>query len=104
MINLIGTSPFLRIAVRVAIVTMHFQIAQISLFLWSNFVPIQCVPTNDLALMRSAPRLIVKYCISLTRQTWFRSPESGFRNLVLHCQRAVAVIQMGRHAKLSFHN
>ena len=37
MVVLVGTPPFTRIALLVAIETMHFDIARISYFLGTNF-------------------------------------------------------------------
>ena len=38
MIDLVGTHPFLRITLRVAMATMYFHIAQTGLFLGNIFV------------------------------------------------------------------
>ena len=48
------TTPFLRIALQVAMATMHFHIAKTGLFM-GNFFHIQGVPGNDLALIRNCP-------------------------------------------------
>ena len=45
MIDFVNTTPFLRIALHVAMATMHFHIAQTGLF----FFGIQGVPGNKLA-------------------------------------------------------
>ena len=50
MIDFVGTSPFLRIALRFAVATMHFHIAQTRLFLGNIFFfRIKGVPGNSLA-------------------------------------------------------
>ena len=53
MIDFVGMPPFLRIALRVAMVTMHFHIAQTNLFFRNIFFHIQDVPGNDLAPMKN---------------------------------------------------
>ena len=50
MIDFVGTPPFLRMALRVAMVTMHFHKARTGLFLWN--ISIQRVPGNNLAPMK----------------------------------------------------
>ena len=52
MIDFVGTPPFLRMALRVAIVTMHFHIARTCLFFRNIFFSIQGVPGNNLAPMK----------------------------------------------------
>ena len=54
MIDFVGTPPFLRMALRVAMVTMHFHIARTGLFL-GTFFSIQGVPGNNLAPMKDCP-------------------------------------------------
>ena len=53
MIDFVGAPPFLRIALRVAMVTMHFHIlAQTGLFFFLNiFFRIKGIPGNNLAPM-----------------------------------------------------
>ena len=55
MIDFVGTSPFMGIALRVAMVTMHFHIAQTGLF-WGNIVfRILDIAGNKLAPMKTCP-------------------------------------------------
>ena len=54
MIDFVGTPPFLRMALRVAMVTMHFHIARTGLFL-RNIFSIQEVPGNNLTPMKDCP-------------------------------------------------
>ena len=54
MIDFVGTPPFLRMALRVAMVTMHLHIARTGLFL-GTFFSIQGVPGNNLAPMKDCP-------------------------------------------------
>ena len=51
MIELVGTPPFLRIALRVVMAAMHFHIAQTDLFLGNIFLHLG-VPGNNLASMK----------------------------------------------------
>ena len=52
MIDLVGIPPFLRIALRVAMATMHFHIAQTGFY--NNIIyRIKGVPGNNLAPMRN---------------------------------------------------
>ena len=55
MIDFVGTPPFLRIALRVAMVTMHFHIAQTDLFFGNNFIRILGIPGNNLAPIKNCP-------------------------------------------------
>ena len=55
MIDFIGISPFLRIALRVAMATVHFQIAKTGLFLGTLLFGIKGVLGNNLASMRNYP-------------------------------------------------
>ena len=48
MIDFVDTSPLLRIALQVAMATMHFHIAQTGLFM-GIFFRIKAVPGNNLA-------------------------------------------------------
>ena len=54
MIDFIGTSSFLRIALWVAMATMHFHIAQTGLF-FEHFYRIHGIPGNNLAPMKNCP-------------------------------------------------
>ena len=55
MIDFVGAPPFLRIALLVAMATMHFHIlAQTGLF-FGNFFRIKGVPGNNLAPMKNCP-------------------------------------------------
>ena len=56
MIDFVGTPPFLRMALRVAMVTMHFHIARTGLFL-GTFFSIQGVTGKNLAPMKDCPGL-----------------------------------------------
>ena len=51
MINFVVTPPFLRMALQVAMVTMHFHIARTDLSL-RNIFSIQGFPGNNLAPMK----------------------------------------------------
>ena len=51
MIDFVDTPPFLRMALRVAMVAMHFHIAQTSLFLRNMFSSHSGVPRNNLVQM-----------------------------------------------------
>ena len=51
----IGTSPFLRIALRVAMETMYLYIAEIRSFLENIFWGFQGVPINSLAPIKNCP-------------------------------------------------
>ena len=53
--HFVGTLPFLRIALRVAMATMHFHIAQTGLFFGEHFGRIQWIPGNNLAPMKYCP-------------------------------------------------
>ena len=55
MIDFVDTPPFLRIALRVAMATMHFHIAQTNLFLEEQFFYIQGIPGNNVAPMKNCP-------------------------------------------------
>ena len=55
MIDFVGTTPFLRMALRVAMVTMHFHKAQLGFFLGTSFFCIQGVLGNNLAPMKDFP-------------------------------------------------
>ena len=55
MNNFVGTSPFLGSALRVAMVTMHFHIAQTGLFLGNIVFRILGIPVNKLAPMKNCP-------------------------------------------------
>ena len=52
-VGMLGIPPFLRIAKRVVMSSMHFRIAQICLFLETFFFCIQVVAVNNLALIRN---------------------------------------------------
>ena len=52
MIDFVDTPPFLRMALRVAMVTMHFHKARTGLFFNGTFFSIQGVPGNNLAPMK----------------------------------------------------
>ena len=54
MIDFVDTPPFLRIALQVAIATMHFHIAQTGLFM-GTFFRIQEVPGNNLGPIQNCP-------------------------------------------------
>ena len=54
MIDFVDTIPFLRIALQVAMATMHFHIAQTGLFM-QNFFHIQGVTGNNLAPNQNCP-------------------------------------------------
>ena len=53
MIDFVDTPPFLRIALRVAMATMHFHIAQTNLFLEEQFFRIYGIPGNNVATMKN---------------------------------------------------
>ena len=55
MSTFVGTSPFFRMALCVALVTMHFHIAQIGLFLRAIFFPHLGVSQNNLTHNKSFP-------------------------------------------------
>ena len=55
MIDFVGTPPFLRMALRVAMVTKHFHNARTGLFLRNIFFSIQGVQGNNLAPMKDCP-------------------------------------------------
>ena len=55
MIDFVGTPPFERIALRVAMVTMHFHIAQTGLFFGNIVFRILDIPGNKLAPMKNCP-------------------------------------------------
>ena len=55
MIDFVGTTPFVGIALRVAMVTMHFHIAQTGLFFEERFFRILGIPRNTLAPMKHCP-------------------------------------------------
>ena len=55
MIDFVGTPPFVGIALRVAMVTMHFHIAQTGLFFRNIFFRILGIPRNKLAPMKNCP-------------------------------------------------
>ena len=56
MIEFVCTAPTsLRIAIWVAMVTVHFHIAHMSLFLEHFFLRIHGVPGNNLASMKNCP-------------------------------------------------
>ena len=54
MVDFVGTPPFLRITLQVAILTMHFHIAQAGLFL-GIFFRILGIPGHNLAPMKNCP-------------------------------------------------
>ena len=53
MIDFEGTPPFLRIALRVAMATMHYHIVQTGLFLGALFLHTLGILRNNLAPMRN---------------------------------------------------
>ena len=55
MIDFVSTHPFLRIALQVAMVTMHFHIAQTVLFLGEHLFRILSIPWNNFAPMKNCP-------------------------------------------------
>ena len=55
MVNFLCTSPCSRIALTVAMETMHFFIVQLSLSLRTKILCISGVPMNDLAPMKNCP-------------------------------------------------
>ena len=59
MVVFVGTPPFRRIALWVAMETMHLDIARISLFLGTNFWGMTGVPMNN-----STP---LKTCLEVAR-------------------------------------
>ena len=54
MLDFVGIPPFLRIALQVAMTTMHFHIAHSGLFFRSIIFPIE-FPGNNLAPIRNCP-------------------------------------------------
>ena len=54
MIGFVNKHPFLRLALHVAMATMHFHIAQTGLFM-GNFFRIQGVQGNNLAPIQNCP-------------------------------------------------
>ena len=55
MIDFVGTPQFVEIALRVAMVTMHFHIAKIGLFLGNIVFHFLGIPGNKLAPMKNCP-------------------------------------------------
>ena len=55
MIDFVDPPPFLRIALQVAMATMHFHIAQTCLFMGYFFFRIQGFPGNNLAPIQNCP-------------------------------------------------
>ena len=55
MIDFVGTPPFLRMALQVAMVTRHFHMAPTVLFLRNIFLSHSVVPGNNFALMMNCP-------------------------------------------------
>ena len=55
MIDFVGTPPFVGITSRVAMVTMHFHIAQTGLFVGNIVFRILGIPGNKLAPMKNCP-------------------------------------------------
>ena len=55
MSTFVGTPPFLRNALWVAMETMHFHIAHTKRILRTTLFRIQEVPMNNLATMRNCP-------------------------------------------------
>ena len=55
MINFVGTPPFLGIALRVAMVTMHFHIAQTGSFFGNIVFRILGIRGNNQATMKNCP-------------------------------------------------
>ena len=55
MVNFLCTPSCLRIALTVAMETMHFFIVQLSLSLMTKILCISGVPMNDLAPMKNCP-------------------------------------------------
>ena len=55
MFDFAGTTPFMGIALRIAMVTMHFLIAQTGLFLGNIVFRILGIPGNKLAPMKNCP-------------------------------------------------
>ena len=55
MVVFVGTPPFTRIALWVAMETMHFDIARISFFLGTNFWGVSGVPMNNPTPMETCP-------------------------------------------------
>ena len=55
MVNFLSTPPCSRIALTVAMETMHFFIVQLSLSLRTKIFCISGVPMNDLAPMKTCP-------------------------------------------------
>ena len=53
MIDIVGIPPFLRIALPVAMETMHFHIGQTNLFVRTTLFRIKEPPINNLAPMRN---------------------------------------------------
>ena len=61
MIDFVCTPPFLGIALRVAMVTMHFHMAQTGLFSGNIVFRILGIPGNKLAPMKNRPVGDAKY-------------------------------------------
>ena len=57
MVVFVGTPPFWRIALWVAMKTMHLDIAKISFFLGTNFLGMTRVPMNNSTPMESCPEV-----------------------------------------------
>ena len=55
MIEFLGLPPFMRIALPVAMETMHFHIAQTNLFLGQLCFAFRGSPINNFAPMRNCP-------------------------------------------------
>ena len=55
MVVFVGTPPFRRIALWVAMETMHLDIPRISFFLGTNFWGMTGVPLNNSAPMETCP-------------------------------------------------
>ena len=55
MVVFVGTPPFRRIALWVAMETMHLDIARISFFLGTNFWGMVGVPMNNSTPMETCP-------------------------------------------------
>ena len=55
MVVFVGTPPFRRIALWVAMETMHLNIARISFFLGTNFWGMTGVPMNNPTPMKTCP-------------------------------------------------
>ena len=57
MVVVVGTPPFRRIALWVAMETMHLDKARISFFLGTNFWGMTGVPMNNSTPMETCPRV-----------------------------------------------